>query len=486
MATQIYASALTFIAPRALEPVGVPRLTIWGLRGLTALDPDLTVSVAGGRIILSQRQATLLSLPTPASATPDDWAKAATILAEAAWKASPGVRQAGTQGIVQAFFDEMFDHLDPYSRYVRPRAARADETARNGGVGIGLRLARGRAGAAIAGAVTPDGPAARAGVRPGDAILAIDGTPVAGRPLPALARRIAGEEGSSVRLRWRTARGIPREAAIARVPVPPRTVYSETLAGMLLVRITRFNRGTATGFAAPIEQAMASRTPPEGIVIDLRGDPGGLLDEAVTVADGLLEAGVVAQTSGRDPEASEIWRSTPGELAAGLPVVVLVDGRTASAAEILAAALADRGRAVVVGSVTFGKGLVQTLTRVPGGGELYVTWSQVLAPRGWPLQGLGVFPQICTSLGVPSVEHELAALDQGSQPLYPALVRSRTLRPPVPPAEELAVRGLCPPAVGQDLDLEVAHYLIFHPAAYAAALLPPLREPLAGRNLPAP
>ena len=478
LAEQVYAAALSFIAPRALEPVTVPELAVWGLRGLTALDPDLTAALRSGQLVLRRRQVVLLSLPAPIDESPRAWAQAATILATAAWIAAPDVRRAGTEGVIQAFFDEMFDHLDPYSRYVRPRVAAEDEAARDGGVGIGLRLARGKSGAVVAGRVNPDGPAARAGVRPGDAILAIDGAPTARQHLAGLARRIAGAEGSAVRIRWQAPRGRVRDGDIPRVAVPPRTVYSEQLAGMLLIRITRFNRGTATGFAAPIETALARQTPPDGIVLDLRGDPGGLLDEAVTVADGLLGAGVVVRTEGRDPKASAIWRSTPGELAPGLPVVVLVDGRTASAAEILAGALADRGRAVVVGSATFGKGLVQTFTRLPGGGELFVTWSRVLAPRGWPLQGLGVMPQICTSLGVPAVERELAALDRGEQPLYADLVRARTLRAPVPPAEMLAVRGTCPPAVGQELDLEVAHYLIEHPAAYAAALLPPLRETL--------
>ena len=105
-------------------------------------------------------------------------------------------------------------------------------------------------------------------------------------------------------------------------------------------------------------------------------------------------------TAGRDPDATRIWRSVSGELAENIPVVVMVDGRTASAAEILAAALADRGRGVVIGSSTLGKGLVQTIAPLPDGGELFVTWSRVLAPRGWPIQGLGVLPQVCTSLGL--------------------------------------------------------------------------------------
>jgi carboxyl-terminal processing protease len=150
---------------------------------------------------------------------------------------------------------------------------------------------------------------------------------------------------------------------------------------------------------------------------------------------------------------------------------VLVDAQTASAAEILAAALADRGRAVVVGSVTTGKGLVQTITRLPDGAELALSWSRVLAPRGWPIQGLGVLPQVCTSLGEPALSWQLDALASGAQPMAPLLTRARDARVPVPPAEVSTVRDACPPASGTRLDLRAALRLVAEPRAYAAALL---------------
>ncbi len=168
-------------------------------------------------------------------------------------------------------------------------------------------------------------------------------------------------------------------------------------------------------------------------------------------------------------------------MADDVPVVVLVDGRTASAAEVLAAALADRGRAVVVGSATLGKGLVQTIAPLPDGGELFVTWSRILAPRGWPIQGLGVLPQVCTSLGRDVLAHQLAALAEGAQPMLAAVTLHRSARAPLPPAEIVAIRHACPAAGGRETDLEAAHTLIDNPAAYAAALLPPLRDTATAR-----
>jgi carboxyl-terminal processing protease len=214
----------------------------------------------------------------------------------------------------------------------------------------------------------------------------------------------------------------------------------------------------------------------DGIILDLRGNPGGLVREALDVTDQLLPAGVIARAVGRDPDATRVWRSDAGQLADDLPIVVMVDGRTASAAEILSAALADRGRAVVVGSATLGKGLVQTIAPLPDGGELFVTWARVLAPLGWPLQGLGVLPQVCTSLGQNVWQSELDSLDQGSQPMAEAIARHRAARPSLPPAEAVAIRAACPAAEGSDADLIADRFLIQHPVAYVTALLPPIRD----------
>jgi len=221
---------------------------------------------------------------------------------------------------------------------------------------------------------------------------------------------------------------------------------------------------------------MAVPDPPTGIIIDLRGNRGGLLGEAVEAANELLPAGVVAYTAGRDPDASHVWRSMPGEeLARNVPVVLVIDGRSASAAEILTAALTDRGRAVAVGSTTLGKGLVQTIAPLPDGGELFVTWSRVLAPRGWPVQGLGVLPQVCTSLGEAALQRQLTALAEGQQLMQGAIDAERNARAPLTPDQMLAIRNACPAAVGRDADLGTARALIENPAAYAAALLPPMQ-----------
>jgi carboxyl-terminal processing protease len=209
------------------------------------------------------------------------------------------------------------------------------------------------------------------------------------------------------------------------------------------------------------------------VVFDLRGNRGGLLGEAVTVAGSVLGSGLVGTTAGRDPAANRVLQADGIDLSGGLPVVVLVDGRSASAAEIVAAALADDRRAVVVGSATLGKGLIQSIMALPDGGELLVSWSRVLAPLGWPIQGLGVMPQLCTSLGEAVRQAELDRLLLGEAPMRSALMESRTARAPLPLTQTLEIRSACPAAIGQDADLQTARMLIENPGFYDAALLAP-------------
>jgi carboxyl-terminal processing protease len=477
--TAVYSDALTFIAPRILDPVPVPQLTVWGLQGLSALDPNLRVEVKDARLQLVRQDQVVLDVLAPKDAEPASWAKAAVALTAASYTVSASVRHAGTQGVIQVFFNEMFRRLDPYSRYVPPLEAGVERARRAGRAGLGLVV--GQRGALIdVRTVIRDSPAAIVGIRPGDILAAIDGQRTQDQDPETIGAMLSGPEGSVVTLSWRGRDGRTRDAQIVRAMVPPETVFAQRFADVVVLRITSFSASTASHLALSVQDALSEPHPVDGIVLDLRENRGGLLRQAVTAADTFLPAGLVATTVGRDPDAMNVWRSTEGELAENVPLVILVDGRTASAAEILAAALADRGRAVVVGSETFGKGMVQTIDPLPDGGELFVTWSQTLAPLGWPLQGLGVLPQVCTSLGQGALTRQIAALSTGFQPMADAIRRSRAARIPVPASDVLEIRAPCPSSEGRGTDLEAARALIANPAAYAAALLAPMVDRQAG------
>jgi carboxyl-terminal processing protease len=473
--TSVYSDALTFIAPRILDPIPVPQLTVWGLQGLTALDPNLLIIEKDANLRLLQGDHVVLDVPIPKDTAPASWAKAAAALMVASFPVSTSVRRAGTQGVIQIFFDEMFSHLDPYSRYVPPVEATLDRAKRAGRAGLGLRVEQ-RGPLIEVRSVIRDSPAAIAGIRPGDILAAIDGQRTLDQDTETVAALLSGPEGSAVTLSWRGRDGRTRDAQMVREMVPPETVFAERSADVLVLRITSFSASTASHLALSVQDGLSESHRVDGIVLDLRDNRGGLLRQAMTAADTFLPDGVMATTVGRDPDSMYVWHSVEGELAENVPLVILVDGRTASAAEILAAALADRGRAVVVGSETFGKGMVQTIDPLPDGGELFVTWSQTLAPLGWPVQGLGVMPQVCTSLGQGKLDRQIAALSTGFQPMADAIKRARSARVPVSPAEVLQIRAACPAAEGKPADLDAARLLIANPAAYAAALLAPMGD----------
>ena len=474
------AAALEFMVPRTLEPVPPSQLTLWGLRGLTTLDTRLTPGLKAGKLTLSSASATgerlLTQVPAPAEQDIPGWGRAAATLFRAGWDVSEPVRRSGTAGIIRTFFDEMFNHLDPYSRYESADEAAQGRAERSTEADIGAMLvARGEqlTFAVVAAASS----AAKAGIRAGDRLLAIDGDPVSADDLWLAQQALAGPASSMVSVAVRRRGAGDTTLAVPRQPIAPQTVDGRRLGDLLLLRVSGFAGDTGDNLAHALRRGLAGARPPRGVVLDLRGNRGGLLLQAVAAARVLLAQGVIAVTAGRDPRARHDFVADGSDQAHGLPVAVLVDGRSASAAEILAAALADQHRAVVVGSATLGKGLVQTITPLPDGGDLLVTWSRVLAPFGWPLQGLGVLPQVCTSLGEASTRRQLAALAAGRQTMARTLLRARTARAPLPPAEALEIRAACPAAEGRDADLLAARFLAEHPAAYAAALIGPAPAP---------
>ncbi len=468
--------ALTTVLQRHLDQPTPQDLALWSLRGLEVLEPALkpelnasTLLLSSGDRVLGARPLTPLPPEAPREAAAQPTAFALAALYEAAWRASPALRQAGPERMLRSGFEELFNHLDPYSRYLTPDEARGARARRVGLAGLGLRLAASRPGSVTVAALVPDGPAARAGLRPGDRVLAIDGVGLTTLNLPSAAALLEGPAETQVTLRLQ--RGNRRfEAVLHRSLVPPDSVHAERRDGILWLKVLAFSTATDSRLSEALLAAFATRAPPPaGVVLDLRGNRGGLLGQAVSVAGAFLPGGVVARTSGRHPDSIRTYQAPGPDLAEGAPLVVLVDGRTASAAEIVAAALADRGRGVVVGSASMGKGLIQAVVPLPNGGELLVTWSRVLAPQGWPIQGLGVLPALCTSLGAEVTAQGLAALRRGEAPMSGPLARLRAARAPVPASEVAQLRASCPPAEGRDTDADVARALLASPESYATA-----------------
>ena len=284
--------------------------------------------------------------------------------------------------------------LDPYSSYLDAEEY-ADLRVSTAGTYAGIGIEVSTADRALR-VVRPfrDSPAAAAGIQSGDMISAIDGTPV-GADLDAAMARMRGPRGSTVKLAvTRVGQSLPLEFTVERAQVDVHSVAMVKLeGGYVYARITAFSDTTAEDFAASIARLRRDMpAKPRGVVLDLRNNPGGVLESAVEVADQLLETGVIVTADGRTPAARFTMEATPGELLPGVPVVVLVNGSTASAAEILAGALQDHHRGLLLGRRTFGKGSVQTVMPLKEGRAIKLTTSRYFTPSGRSIQGQGIEP----------------------------------------------------------------------------------------------
>jgi carboxyl-terminal processing protease len=342
LAAKVFSAALAFAAPRVLDPATPQSLTLWGLQGITALDPSLSANLIGGKLQLSLGKHVLFMQPAPMASDAPAWGRMAADVWRVAYGQSANLRAVGTQGVIAGFFDEMFNHLDPYSRYEPPEPAEAERTKLSVDAGAGIGLTS-NPHAVIVDDVVPDGPAQQAGIRVGDSIISVDGRHVRGR-LELTKSLLSGPEGTAITLRVRGLDGLVRDIPLSLAYVPPETVFPERVGAIMVIHITSFVNNTAERLSEAIEAGLAAKPAPSAMVIDLRGNRGGLLRQAVTAVALLADHGVIASTAGRDPEATHDWRIDGGDLTHGLPVIVLVDGSTASAAEIMAAALADLGR----------------------------------------------------------------------------------------------------------------------------------------------
>jgi len=313
--------------------------------------------------------------------------------------------------------------LDPYSSYLDAEEY-ADLRVSTAGTYAGIGIEVSTADRALR-VVRPfrDSPAAAAGIRSGDMISAIDGLPV-GADLDAAMARMRGPRGSTVKLAvMRTGQSLPLEFTVERAQVDVHSVAMVKLDdAYLYARITSFSDTTAEDFASSIARLRRDmQSKPRGVVLDLRNNPGGVLESAVEVADQLLETGVIVTADGRTPAARFTMEATPGEVLPGVPVVVLVNGSTASAAEILAGALQDHHRAVLLGRRTFGKGSVQTVMPLAQGRAIKLTTSRYFTPSGRTIQGHGIDPDhgfenidgIPLDLDDPRVRQTLASQDAG-------------------------------------------------------------------------
>jgi carboxyl-terminal processing protease len=306
------------------------------------------------------------------------------------------VEETKDKDLIEAAIDGMLTSLDPHSSYLNPESLQEMQVQTKGefgGLGIEVTMEEG-----VVKVVTPmDGtPAADAGLQPGDLIINLDGEPVLGMSLNDAVEKMRGEVGTSIRLTVIRNGGDPFDLVLKRAVIEVKSVRWELEDGAIgYIRISSFTEKTDSGLrdaVAALQKSADGKL--TGIVLDLRNNPGGLLDQAISVSDDFLEKGEVVSTRGRDPDAAERWNAQSGDITDGKPVIVLINGGSASASEIVAGALQDHRRAILMGMRSFGKGSVQTILPLPNHGAIRLTTARYYTPSGRSIQGKGIEPDI--------------------------------------------------------------------------------------------
>ncbi len=320
------------------------------------------------------------------------------------------VEEVDSKALIEAAIDGMLTSLDPHSSYLPPKDfedMQVETRGEFGGLGIEVTQQDG-----FVKVVAPidDTPAANAGIQAGDLITQIDGESVLGLTLDDAVDLLRGPVGAEVVITiFREGVDEPFDVTIVRDIIKIKAVRVRTEGRAVVLRITSFTEQTYADLKAGMEaevEANGGIDNIDGFILDLRNNPGGLLNQAIAVSDAFLDAGEIVSTRGRNPEDSERFNATPGDLAEGKPIVVLINGGSASASEIVAGALKDHARAIVVGTKSFGKGSVQTIMPIQGEGAMRLTTARYYTPSGRSIQNLGVTPDILVEQRPPAEKPE--------------------------------------------------------------------------------
>jgi carboxyl-terminal processing protease len=322
--------------------------------------------------------------------------------------------------LIEAAINGMLTSLDPHSSYLSPKdALKMREQTRGEFGGLGIEVTQEEGFVKVVSPIDST-PAAEAGIEAGDFITHVDGESLLGLTLDDAVEMMRGPVGSEIVITVvREGEQEPFDVSIIRDTIELTVVRARTEGETVVLRVSTFNEQTYPKLKEAIEEQVETAGGMDkvnGFVLDLRNNPGGLLNQAIAVSDAFLDEGEIVSTRGRDPADGDRVNATPGDLTGGKPMVVLINGGSASASEIVAGALQDHRRAVVIGTKSFGKGSVQTVMPLRGDGAMRLTTARYYTPSGRSIQALGVSPDIVVAQP-PVVPEDEEAEDTLARPL---------------------------------------------------------------------
>jgi carboxyl-terminal processing protease len=394
-ANRVFAVVYDQIEDKYLRPIPLADVVGDGLAAVVAIDPALTLRRDGDAFELAGGDQPVDRFDIGRRDDPRGWSRLTVAAIDAARIRSATLRERSAEAVYQTFFDAALKRFDAFTRYNSQEAARDARAQRDGFGGIGITIDTTGGDVRVA-SVMAETPAARGGLKVDDRITGIAGTPTAGMNARDVVRRLRGPIGDTIAIEIkRTDAAATLTVTLVRAHIMPQTVTWRREGDVAIVRLTGFNHRTADALAETLAEAEKAIGPAiAGVVLDLRGNLGGLLDQSIAVADAFLADGTIVTTRGRHRGASGKSTAHRGDLGERMPLVVLVNGGSASASEIVAGALQDHRRAILLGTKSFGKGSVQTIIPMGNQGAIRLTTARYFTPSGRSIQAQGIEPDI--------------------------------------------------------------------------------------------
>ena len=324
------------------------------------------------------------------------------------------VEEITDKELIESAISGMLQSLDPHSSYLSPESYKDMQVKTKGtfgGLGIEITMEGG-----FVKVVSPidDTPAANAGMQPGDLIIGINGESIKGLTINEAVSRLRGPVKSKITITVVRGEKDPFDVEIVRDVIKIRSVKHEIINNIGYVRLTTFSDTTTSGMEKSINEIKKELGDKfQGLILDLRNNPGGLLNQSISVTDAFLNQGEIVSTQGRKPDDTSRVFAKKGDIINGKPLIVLINSGSASASEIVAGALKDHARAIIVGTRSFGKGSVQSIIPLPGNGAMRLTTARYYTPSGVSIQAKGIEPDIKVEAGITDLKKE--GLERGRE-----------------------------------------------------------------------
>jgi carboxyl-terminal processing protease len=414
---------------------------------------------AGAALALMATQSPLITVGSSAKAASADTYRQLNLFGDIFERVrSHYVEKPDDSKLIESAINGMLNGLDPHSSYMDPKSFRDMQVQTRGEFGgLGIEVTQ-EEGLIKVVAPIDETPAAKAGIRAGDIITHLDDEAVQGLTLNQAVEKMRGQVNTKIRLKLQR-KGVekPIEVTIVRDVIRVKSVRSRIEGDDIgYIRISSFNEQTTDGLKKAITDITA-QIPPEklkGYIIDLRNNPGGLLDQAISVSDTFLERGEIVSTRGRDAEETQRFNARAGDLAKNKPLIVLINGGSASASEIVAGALQDQKRATIVGTRSFGKGSVQTIIPLgSGNGALRLTTARYFTPSGKSIQAKGITPDIEVLQEVPDEVKKTASTETKGESSLRGHLKAEG-------EEQAGSQSYVPPEAKDDKALQMAFELL--------------------------